>query len=364
MPVIRCGCGARYRVPDSARGKRVRCKKCGQAFTVPAAKPAAPDALDDLSALAEGAAIETGRPATPRATAPPPDYAAALGGGASADAIQPPPSPEGHVSAAERAKLYFTSIGRNCLLNLKFGNLATLIVVWIIMSIQFPLMFAGCFGWIGILILEFYFMAFCMNAVVNAAAGEEDLDQPSFTGGWLEGIVWPGIKFLCAYLFVRAPAIIYLLTMLSARRLASGDAAPMLNGLLLGMFGPIFEESASAELITLAVLYLAGSFFWPMALLVVAVGAVRSLVRMDLILTTIIKSFPAYVCTVVLTYVALALPMIYAVVGLAATEQSDVAAVVIGIFLSGVEIYATILAMRVIGLYYHHFKHRFAWSWG
>jgi predicted Zn finger-like uncharacterized protein len=366
MPVIRCSCGTRYNVPDSARGKRVRCKKCGKTFTVPAAKPAA---SDDLSALAEGAAIETQRPARQAAAVPapgalPPDYAAALGGGVSTSGVAEATPLDSHVSAGQRAKAYFASIGREFLLNLKFGNLATVVVVWIIMSIQFPLMFAGCFGWIGILILEFYFMAFCMSVVVDAAAGEEDLDQPSFTAGWLEGIVWPGIKFLCAYLFVRAPAIIYLLTMLSAEKLPSEEAAPMLNALLLRMFGPIFEESATAELVTLSALYLAGSFFWPIVLLVVAVGAVRSLLRIDLIIKTIIRSFPAYLSTVVLAYFALALPMIYAAAGLAATEQSDIAGVVIGVILSGLEIYATILAMRVIGLYYHHFKHRFAWSWG
>ena len=30
----------------------------------------------------------------------------------------------------------------------------------------------------------------------------------------------------------------------------------------------------------------------------------------------------------------------------------------------GISLYFEIVAMRVIGLYYHHFKHRFAWDWG
>jgi len=29
-----------------------------------------------------------------------------------------------------------------------------------------------------------------------------------------------------------------------------------------------------------------------------------------------------------------------------------------------IEVYFTIVAMRTVGLYYHHFKERFAWSWG
>jgi hypothetical protein len=370
MPVVRCGCGARYRVPDSSRGKRLRCKKCGQAFVVPTAKPAAADAVDDLSALAAGAALETERPAASKSataaqsTAPPPDYAAALGGGVSTSGVQATSPADTQVAGGERFKAYFASIGRACLLNFKVSNLAIVIVVWIIMSIQFPLMFAGCIGFIGMLILEFYFMAFCMNAVVDAADGAEELNQPSFTAGWLEGIFWPGFKYVLAYLAVRAPALIYLLTMLSTGGLTSTEAAPLLIAAILGIFEPLLDQSASAELVALAWLYLAGAFFWPMAVLVVAVGAVRSLLRMDLIVRTIINTFPAYVCTVVLTYVALALPMIYAAVGVAATEESDVAGVAIGVVLNGLEIYATIVAMRVIGLYYHHFKHRFAWSWG
>jgi hypothetical protein len=29
-----------------------------------------------------------------------------------------------------------------------------------------------------------------------------------------------------------------------------------------------------------------------------------------------------------------------------------------------VTVVTNVAAMRVVGLYYHHFKHRFAWSWG
>ena len=31
---------------------------------------------------------------------------------------------------------------------------------------------------------------------------------------------------------------------------------------------------------------------------------------------------------------------------------------------TGIAVYFEIVAMQVIGLYYHHFKDRFAWSWG
>jgi hypothetical protein len=47
-------------------------------------------------------------------------------------------------------------------------------------------------------------------------------------------------------------------------------------------------------------------------------------------------------------------------------EELRISAAVLGVgaLLVVLEVYANIFTMRVIGLYYHHFKERFAWSWG
>jgi hypothetical protein len=34
-----------------------------------------------------------------------------------------------------------------------------------------------------------------------------------------------------------------------------------------------------------------------------------------------------------------------------------------GIVLNGIGLYLDIVLVRLVGLYYHHFKSRFAWSW-
>lgn len=45
MPVpVRCTCGKQYRVADSARGKRLRCKACGEELNIPSLPR---DAIDD-----------------------------------------------------------------------------------------------------------------------------------------------------------------------------------------------------------------------------------------------------------------------------------------------------------------------------
>ncbi len=60
---VQCACGARYRVPDSAMGKHVRCKKCGDKFVIPLLEKVEESVpLSELGALPPGAAIEPPRP--------------------------------------------------------------------------------------------------------------------------------------------------------------------------------------------------------------------------------------------------------------------------------------------------------------
>jgi len=269
-----------------------------------------------------------------------------------------------HVSASERAKAYFASIGRTCLLNFQGGNLVTFVIVWVIMSFQLLLVLAWCYGYLGMLIIQFWFMAFCMNAVLDGAAGEDDLTQPNITSGWLDDIVVPGFKFLLTLVIVRLPAVIYLLITAMPRGIGLDELAEVSKAVFMDPFEVLGEESSAGEITVLGGLYLGGAFFWPMVMLIVAVGGIAGLLRIDLILKTVIKSFPAYLCTVVLVYISLLLPAMYTAAGLAVTEFSLSGTLLLLFFARGVEIYATILAMRVIGLYYHHFKHRFAWSWG
>jgi len=231
------------------------------------------------------------------------------------------------------------------------------------MSVQILLAFALCLGLPGIFIIQFWFMAFCMNAVLDGAAGEEDLNQPSITS-FVEDVIVPGFKFILTLLIVRLPVVIYLIVTMWPGGIGSGEVMAIMGALFTGPFEAIGEEAWSGELSVLGGLYLAGAFFWPMVLLVVAIGNVPALVRIDLILKTIVKSFPAYLCTVVLVYISLLLPVVYMAAGLALTEPSLSGTLVLLFLAQGVEVYATIMAMRVTGLYYHHFKHRFAWSWG
>jgi hypothetical protein len=80
MPIdVSCdACGARFKAPDAAAGKRGKCKKCGAAITVPVPEPVpAAAAEDDMYDIAEpdAAPAKPYRPATAApAVAPAPAY--------------------------------------------------------------------------------------------------------------------------------------------------------------------------------------------------------------------------------------------------------------------------------------------------
>jgi hypothetical protein len=117
-------------------------------------------------------------------------------------------------------------------------------------------------------------------------------------------------------------------------------------------------------------LLLAGYFLWPMLVLVVAVGNVIGFVRVDLIARTIARSLAGYLLTVLAVYVSIGLNFGAALLVRAATTRQGGTLgglppeLALAPPLQLVELYFMVIAMRAIGFYYHHFKHRFAWSWG
>ncbi|MBU0639249.1 MAG: hypothetical protein KKB50_10330 [Planctomycetes bacterium] len=316
------------------------------------------DGLTDLGALAEGVAIERERPVAAAEATPSGAYTVGPGSGGAACLATP------DVAAPEHTGGYFRSIGQTLLFPMKTGNLITFIVVWVIMSVQ-PVLAFGCIpGLIGMLFIQGWYCAFCLNAVQDATAGEEDLSQPSLTGAWIDEIIAPAIKFLVAWVVVRIPVTLYLLTTMLPRGIGIDEVTQLTSVLFLSTSDVFLEDSTAGEPAAFAAFYFGGTFLWPMVILIVAVGGIPGLLRIDLIVRTIFRTFPAYLCTVVLVYVALAIPVVYAMSGLALTQPSLSGLLLLGFFARGFEIYAMIVAMRVIGLYYHHFKRRFAWSWG
>jgi predicted Zn finger-like uncharacterized protein len=352
MVTVQCpACGARYRIPEKLLNKKAKCKKCGEPFAL-VPPPPANEENDLLGALADGAVV-----APSEAPSPPPSAA----DGATKAAMFPgagwSPAGTGPVGEEEAVRMgfrwYLRDVGKSLLFFTRGGDLVTFIIVLVLLSLQIPLAFAPCFGLIGIVIIQGWYMAFRLNIVVGAAGGEDRL--PNFTLGepW-EGIILPLLKWLAAWVAALLPFLVGLVYLLIFGQMALGGAFGPFISALTGDFLEALQEQESLGLIVGAVLLLIPMVLWPMMLLVVAVGGIRSLIRFDLMFITIFKTLPAYALVVILVFVGVV------GVGLLPTEGS------LGLkaLITAVKVYASIFTMRVIGLYYHHFKKRFAWSWG
>jgi len=382
MSVAICpGCHTRYNVPATAAGKRTTCKKCGAAFRVPAAAPppaavpphapAVPNSdlgLGDLEALAGGQAIEMERPAA----APAPFAAGAdehrASGRSSAVSASAPVGRAHSDPGVSAYGHYLRDVGQSLLFIRKPKNVGLFIVLWLVLLVrEFLQTAAGMTGVMGLgfcamgwLVLSGWYMAFQMNLVTWAAGGDEELPNLTVEDGWWDGILIPFFRLLTTYIVVLLPALVYWIVLY--RRM---------NETFMANLGGGTPVPASATMAILVMLVLAGMCAWPMLVLVVSVGgSVRGMLQLDLILETVFKSLPAYLLTVVAVYVTLGLrglvwALVWSKLSAKVDWSNDWASIVLlpAVFIA-INLYFEIASLRAVGLYYRHFKHRFAWDWG
>jgi hypothetical protein len=211
-----------------------------------------------------------------------------------------------------------------------------------------------------IIILGLYF-AFLFNVISQAASGEDDLPSLALSDYWNDTIV-PLFRWIGTWAVVLLPALIYVMYLSARGAPALATLDPSVSGIL----------GAAKDLIVLFILVLLGLFLWPMLALCVGLGGITTLGRLDLMLVTIAKTFPAYLFTAILVMGSFFLEgFIEEQVDIQIAQASGgirttvtAAAITTGVIGVVVASYFEIVAMRCIGLYYHHFKHKFAWDWG
>src|SRR5687768_8001911 len=76
IPVTCDGCGARFKAPDAAAGKKGKCKKCGATIVVPAPAAVGAEAEDEMYDLAGATPPPMPPPAPPYNPTRPPASAA------------------------------------------------------------------------------------------------------------------------------------------------------------------------------------------------------------------------------------------------------------------------------------------------
>ncbi|MCP4250539.1 MAG: hypothetical protein GY778_26140 [bacterium] len=348
MPRYTCACGARYRLPEGSGGRQARCKKCGKIFTIPADKPApvAPPDDDywDFEKHSSGPP-----PAGPSPSAPLPPTDSHGTGVAPSDS---PYNPDELVAmgraataAPSRQRGFWADVGWTFGMFTEPGNLIMLIIIWFLHGILPYVIVAPCIGIICALIVYGWLCSYWFNVIVEAAYGEDSLPSLSLTEGLMDDVIAPLFKFLGASVLAWAPAIV---------------CAVALSLITSVSFGQVTADPETLLVVLVAV----SMFLWPMVLLVTAVGGLGAVFRLDLLAATVARTLLPYLAVCLLFAGAWALEQFAEPIASWITGGQISDYLITGILTALVQAYFSVVSMRIVGLYYHHFKERFAWSWG
>lgn len=230
-------------------------------------------------------------------------------------------------------------------------NLGALAVVWffnilLVASFQFGafMLWPVCLLAVpATLLLSGCLFAYYMRIIQEAAAGDEQLPSTTGPGGAYENVLRPMFVFLATWLYLFVPA------------------------LAIAIIRTAWNLNIPDEFIK-AVFY-AGIFMWPMAVLCVSIGGVTVLARVDLMVANVYRTLGPYLFVwIVLMATLVGGSVIWEFInkrpGPASPSVFAQHPLTGSAFLSLILSYGSIVTMRVIGLYYRHFRHRFACSWG
>jgi hypothetical protein len=223
------------------------------------------------------------------------------------------------------------------------GNIATFCIVAVFVLLKFPLEHVGPYGMIGRAFIFGWVSAVYLSVIQDTAGGSDDMPGIKMQDGILDDIVKPALKYVGSLAVALLPTAIY--------------------GIAYAMGG--IPESLDHPLVPIFWL-VAGIFLLPVILLLFSFNALTMVFRLDLIATTILRTF--------LPYLGLwAMLMVAGIVGVFVTHAPWLALVgiqgsgafsiksniALRVFADVTDVYFTVAAMRMIGLYYLHFKHRF-----
>ena len=334
---VSCGmCGKNYKAPDNAAGKRMRCKECGEPIKIP--EPEADYDEDDFSSLLDDAVeLESKSKSIPRVARKPMVKAEKYQG-----------NEDGPATRKKENSYSEDLIGTFAFL-LDPANLFTFGFLWVMLSLRDTILsYAGIFGLLAQLIILGWYSNYRFSIIYEAASGRKELPDLSPE----EGFFFPMLQWIATWLLVHFPAFLYL-----AIVIYSGNADLGEGGMLGVNFEGLSEILPVFHFTMFVFLYCAGLFFWPILALCVAVGGFETIFRIDLMIMTIFKTLPVYFFTAGVVFLVAVIQLIGSIVAV----RGGMGGVVTMLLLT---LYLEIVALRLIGHYYHHFKKRFAWNWG
>lgn len=320
-----CPCGITIRYGEKHFGRTVKCRGCGGAVTLPG-----PSAHESAPAK-DGYAVAEPEPVLP-------------GQGRSI----PPPLHEHHAPpesrllgredqiAARRRRGFWGDAGRSFLFWMTPSGALALGVLTVMLLARdalgvIPLV--GLFAWV---LITGTVWGFYLEVIQWTAGGEDDLPEPSAWEGVWESVALPLLKLFCVTTAMLIPAWVI--------GFSGGSPLAVMAGLLGGLF------------------------LWPVMMLAASLGGAMTAMRIDLLARTVASAFAPYLSVWLMLVAAFAAVGLSAAAGMgAAPEFLDpllgrplIAAVVINF----ASVYSTIIAMKLIGLYYRHYSDRFPWDAG
>ncbi|MFH0982151.1 MAG: hypothetical protein V2A79_11490 [Planctomycetota bacterium] len=350
MPVAQCVCGARYKVPEGSAGRKARCKKCGRIFQIPDREDG-PIPLADEPDLAGLVRAEAAAPPAETASGSMFEQAAV------STAYDPDAAPRvDHLPRIRPRTGFWSDVGWTLLFFISPQNLVMFLVVWLLsMGTQYAV-FVPIFGWLAVVIINMYIVAWYMSIIAETASGEDDLPRMSTSGGWWDDVIRPNLEYYGTFLLMLAPGLVYAIFIAKTLQ-GSGLVGP--GG--FNLYNVV--TSGGGAVLPLLVLVVIGLFLWPIALMCVSMGGLSALFRVDLILVAVAKTFLAYTAIFVMVAAATFLPSILLVAATSAGGGLTPSGLPLRILAPALRVYFSIVAMRLIGLYYRHFKERFPWDW-
>ncbi len=233
------------------------------------------------------------------------------------------------------------------------SNLITFLALWFLFSIATlsPFFLITIFlGW--------WYAAFRFEVILSGAAGDDDIPDISFSGDFWNELVLPALKWFISWLFVMMPLLVYLIT-----NIANGSiSVQIIVPLALGGVSTLLQFGSDPWI---PILVVVGMVMWPISILCVTIGGLGTLLRFDLMLVTMVKSFGGYIVTLILLGIAAGIAIAFELyLTPAGGSLFSADAIINNAIKVGINLYLDIVLMRIIGLYYRHFKNKFAWDWG
>lgn len=351
-------CHAACQFNERAAGRRARCQQCGQVFRVAsveledddlpvegvATAAAADDDDFDILQFADGPEVAMPTPSVAEA-------ATLTSSRSSAEQFAEEQEEAGRGTFAG----FFRDVGRVLLFPLDLRSLVPCIfaLILLVMSDVVSRIF-----WLFGLILLGWYVSYLFRCVQEGASGETILPEMGGGEGWYGDVIRPLMLISAAWIASMVPVF------------ATAIYASILGrATIIDVFDAVFailsydaDFSDPVALLMLVGLIVA-LFVQPLMFLMVAVGNVWMLFRLDWLVMTIAVTIVSYLFICIFWFLSSFGPAMLAD-ALMPDEPGLGEVFATATVASIVEAYLALAAMQIIGLHYHHYKDKYAWSWG